>query len=67
MRKIQKDVVYYMAELINPDKEIRLSKEFSEYKWSTMEDACTVVQHHDKYDLFLACYEHLKKIKIIKG
>lgn len=47
-----KQVSYWLAELINPDTEIRLSDEHQDHKWLRMQDACTYAKHYDMQNMF---------------
>ncbi|RNA34382.1 bis(5 -nucleosyl)-tetraphosphatase [asymmetrical] [Brachionus plicatilis] len=51
--KIPKRVVYWIAEMKNADREIKLSDEHIKYGWFRLNDACDIVQ-----------YEEMKKVLI---
>ena len=40
-----KIVIYWLAELVNQKKEARLSKEHQDFKWLTINEACTLVEY----------------------
>ncbi|XP_029049490.1 bis(5'-nucleosyl)-tetraphosphatase [asymmetrical] isoform X1 [Osmia bicornis bicornis] len=42
-----KIVVYWLAELLNPDKPVRLSHEHQAFKWLPLEEACSVAKYED--------------------
>lgn len=42
-----KIVVYWLAELLNLDKPVRLSHEHQAFKWLPLEEACSVANYED--------------------
>lgn len=42
-----KVVVYWLAELLDPEKSIRLSHEHQAFKWLSLEEACVVAKYQD--------------------
>ncbi|KAI4469414.1 diadenosine 55-p1p4-tetraphosphate pyrophosphohydrolase mutt [Holotrichia oblita] len=46
-----KIVVYWLAELINPNAEIKLSSEHTEFKWLDMENLRTYAKYDDMINL----------------
>lgn len=42
-----KIVIYWLAELLNPDKPVRLSDEHQAFKWLPLEEACSVAQYEE--------------------
>ena len=42
-----KIVIYWLAELLNPDKPVRLSHEHQAFKWLPLEEACSVAKYED--------------------
>ncbi|CAD1479386.1 unnamed protein product [Heterotrigona itama] len=42
-----KVVVYWLAELLDPEKPIRLSDEHQAFKWLSLEEACAVAKYQD--------------------
>ena len=42
-----KVVVYWLAELLDPEKPIRLSHEHQAFKWLSLEEACAVAKYQD--------------------
>ncbi|XP_011494250.1 PREDICTED: bis(5'-nucleosyl)-tetraphosphatase [asymmetrical] isoform X2 [Ceratosolen solmsi marchali] len=56
--KKPKVVVYWLAEILNKNKEVTLSHEHQDFKWLTLEDACNlavypemqnILKYFDKY------------------
>lgn len=42
-----KTVIYWLAELINKNKDARLSSEHQEFKWLKLEEACQYARYKD--------------------
>lgn len=45
-----KIVIYWLAELLNHDKSIRLSNEHQAFKWFPLEEACSTAKYADMQD-----------------
>ncbi|KAG7201926.1 hypothetical protein KM043_004636 [Ampulex compressa] len=48
-----KTVVYFLAEILKPDKTIRLSDEHQAYKWLPLEEACTLAKYVEMQKLYM--------------
>lgn len=46
-----KRVIYWLAQLINCNAEVRLSDEHTEYKWLPLKEACALAKYEDAIDL----------------
>lgn len=55
-----KSVVYYLAELTNLDKEVKISHEHKDFKWLPLEEACALAKFAESQDLLKASDEFLK-------
>ncbi|KAK2583886.1 hypothetical protein KPH14_001160 [Odynerus spinipes] len=44
---IPKIVIYWLAELINPDKPVQMSSEHQAYKWLGLQEACSLAGFKD--------------------
>lgn len=53
--------MYWLAELINPDQEVKLSHEHKDFRWLPLEEACTISKYPESIDLLKACHEFLTK------
>lgn len=42
-----KDVYYYLARLRNSEQNVKLSDEHQNLSWSSLQDACNLVKHHE--------------------
>ncbi|XP_068974249.1 bis(5'-nucleosyl)-tetraphosphatase [asymmetrical] [Bombus flavifrons] len=42
-----KIVIYWLAELLDPEKPIRLSREHQAFKWLPLEEACSVAKYKE--------------------
>nr|XP_003708020.1 PREDICTED: bis(5'-nucleosyl)-tetraphosphatase [asymmetrical] [Megachile rotundata] len=42
-----KIVIYWLAELLNPNKPVRLSDEHQAFKWLPLEEACSVAEYEE--------------------
>lgn len=45
-----KVVIYWLAELLNPDRSIRMSDEHQAYKWLPLEKACAIARYQEMQD-----------------
>lgn len=66
IRNAPRIVTFYLAELLDNNKEIKLASEFVESKWVSLQDACDLLKHQDQKDLILTVFEHLKRIKAVE-
>lgn len=58
-----KDVLYWLAELKDPETELTLSDEHQDYRWAGLEDACTLAQYKDMQDTLRAAQQYLETRK----
>lgn len=58
-----KKVVYWLAELINPKAEVKLSDEHQDFKWLKLDEACTYAKYNDLQEAlkFFDNYIHSNK------
>jgi len=56
-----KKVVYWLSELKNPDDQIVLSHEHTDFKWLCFEDACTYSKFPDMIQLMTDADSYLKE------
>lgn len=45
VKNVPKIVIYWLAELLNPDKSVRLSSEHQAYEWLTLNEACDLAKY----------------------
>ncbi|KAK7584328.1 hypothetical protein V9T40_005291 [Parthenolecanium corni] len=57
-----KTVVFWLAELKDPGKDVTLSHEHKDYRWLPCTEACNLAKFQETKDLFEACEEFLKSI-----
>ncbi|XP_068450746.1 bis(5'-nucleosyl)-tetraphosphatase [asymmetrical] [Clinocottus analis] len=55
-----KEVLYWLAELRDPGTAVTLSDEHRDYRWASLEDACTLAQYKDLQDTLRAAQRHLE-------
>jgi len=55
-----KRVVYWLAELTNPETPIRLSDEHREFKWTNLEDGKALVRYADLQATLEDCHQFLR-------
>ena len=48
-----------MAELLNPNQEVKLSHEHKDFKWLPLEEACAIAKYPESIDLLKASHEFL--------
>lgn len=48
-----KIVIYWLAELINPNAKVKLSDEHQDYKWLNIEEACKYAEYKDLQAVFV--------------
>ncbi|TNM88554.1 hypothetical protein fugu_004808 [Takifugu bimaculatus] len=58
-----KEVLYWLAELRDPETELTLSDEHQDYRWARLEDACTLAQYKDMQDTLRAAHQYLETWK----
>nr|XP_034172773.1 bis(5'-nucleosyl)-tetraphosphatase [asymmetrical] [Osmia lignaria] len=56
-----KIVVYWLAELLNPDKPVRLSHEHQAFKWLPLEEACSVAKYEDMQKMLMYFNDYILK------
>jgi bis(5'-nucleosidyl)-tetraphosphatase len=44
---IPKTVIYWLAELLNPDKSVKLSDEHQAFQWLSLHEACHLAKYTD--------------------
>lgn len=54
-----KTVIYWLAELINSNKDARLSEEHQDFKWLPIEEACTLSQYLEMQDALKKCHKYI--------
>ncbi|XP_065202483.1 bis(5'-nucleosyl)-tetraphosphatase [asymmetrical] [Planococcus citri] len=54
-----KAVVYWMAELINPNQEVKISHEHKDFKWLPLKEACDIAKYPESIDLLKASHDFL--------
>lgn len=42
-----KEVLYWLAELKDPETQVTLSKEHQDYRWAGLEEACDLAKHEE--------------------
>ncbi|XP_060898220.1 bis(5'-nucleosyl)-tetraphosphatase [asymmetrical] [Labrus mixtus] len=55
-----KEVLYWLAELKDPGTALTLSDEHQDYRWSRLEDACTLAGYKDLQDTLRAAQRYLE-------
>lgn len=58
-----KDVIYYLARLINGEQKIHLSDEHQNFIWAKLPDACQLVKYNDTQSVLRKAEEFLKESK----
>ena len=54
-----KEVLYWLAELRDPEATVTLSEEHQDYRWAPLEEACSLAQYKDLQDTLKAAQKHL--------
>ncbi|CAL8402741.1 unnamed protein product [Arctogadus glacialis] len=54
-----KEVLYWLAELRDPEASVTLSEEHQDYRWAPLEEACSLAQYKDLQDTLKAAQKHL--------
>ncbi|EZA58428.1 Bis(5'-nucleosyl)-tetraphosphatase [asymmetrical] [Ooceraea biroi] len=44
-KDVPKIVIYWLAELLNPDKSVKLSNEHQDFRWLPLNEACDLVEY----------------------
>lgn len=55
-----KEVLYWLAELKDPETTLTLSDEHQDYRWARLEEACTLAQFKDMQDTLKAAQRYLE-------
>lgn len=55
-----KEVLYWLAELKDPDAALTLSDEHQDYRWARLEEACTLAKYKDMQDTLRAAHRYLE-------
>lgn len=55
-----KEVLYWLAELRDPETALTLSDEHQDYRWARLEEACTLAQYKDMQDTLTAAQRYLE-------
>ncbi|KAF7398441.1 hypothetical protein HZH66_006338 [Vespula vulgaris] len=56
-----KTVIYWLAELINPNQSIRMSSEHQAYKWLGYQEACNLAKYADMQNALTQVNEYINK------
>ena len=59
VRGFNKRVTYFLAELVDPEAEVRLSREHCAFKWVTVEEAKQIANYRDIPVVIQAANEHM--------
>lgn len=62
---MDKRVVYWLAEMKDPEKEIRLSEEHLEFKWVNFQEASTLANYPD-FLVMLGKYQEIVQNCLLK-
>uniref|UniRef100_A0A1A7Y9M2 Bis(5'-nucleosyl)-tetraphosphatase [asymmetrical] n=1 Tax=Iconisemion striatum TaxID=60296 RepID=A0A1A7Y9M2_9TELE len=54
-----KEVLYWLAELRDPETAVTLSNEHQDYRWVQLEEACTLAGYKDLQETLKAAHKHL--------
>ncbi|MEQ2174318.1 hypothetical protein GOODEAATRI_006725, partial [Goodea atripinnis] len=55
-----KQVLYWLAELRNPETAVTLSNEHQDYRWAPLEEACNLAGYRDLQQTLRAAHRHLE-------
>uniref|UniRef100_A0A8P4GIK8 Bis(5'-nucleosyl)-tetraphosphatase [asymmetrical] n=1 Tax=Dicentrarchus labrax TaxID=13489 RepID=A0A8P4GIK8_DICLA len=55
-----KEVLYWLAELRDPEMPVILSDEHQDYRWARLEEACRLAQYKDLQDTLRAVHNYLE-------
>ncbi|KAK7068540.1 nudix (nucleoside diphosphate linked moiety X)-type motif 2 [Halocaridina rubra] len=56
-----KTVIYWLAELRDPNSQVVLSEEHQDYRWLPLTEACTLAGFKDMIHILHECNDYLKK------
>ncbi|KAJ8925297.1 hypothetical protein NQ315_009126 [Exocentrus adspersus] len=56
-----KTVIYWLAELINPNTKIRLSDEHQDYKWLNVDEACKYAEFKEMQEVLVEFNNFIKE------
>ncbi|XP_076751016.1 purine phosphoribosyltransferase family protein Apf [Xylocopa sonorina] len=56
-----KIVIYWLAELLNNEKPVRLSDEHQAFKWLPLEEACQVAEYQEMQDALKKFHDYILK------
>lgn len=56
-----KKVIYWLAQLVNPDAKVILSDEHQDFKWLALEEACKFGKYQDMQDMLKHFDGYIKK------
>lgn len=54
-----KIVIYWLAELVNKNKEARLSREHQDFKWLPIEEACVLSEYSEMQDALKNSHKYI--------
>lgn len=55
-----KEVLYWLAELRDPETELTLSDEHQDYRWARLEEACSLAQYKEMQNTLRAAHRYLE-------
>ncbi|KAM4741925.1 bis(5'-nucleosyl)-tetraphosphatase [asymmetrical] [Anableps anableps] len=55
-----KEVLYWLAELRDPETSVILSEEHQDYRWAQLEEACNLAGYTDLQETLRAAHRHLE-------
>lgn len=55
-----KEVLYWLAELKDPNRALTLSDEHQDYRWARLEEACSLAKYKDMQDTLRAAHRYLE-------
>lgn len=61
VKGVPKTVIYWLAELINPNQSVRMSSEHQAYKWLGYEEACNLAKYADMQGALTEVNEYINK------
>uniref|UniRef100_A0A8C2K1S5 Nudix (nucleoside diphosphate linked moiety X)-type motif 2 n=1 Tax=Cyprinus carpio TaxID=7962 RepID=A0A8C2K1S5_CYPCA len=60
VRGKDKEVIYWLAELRDPNTQVILSDEHQDYRWAKLEEACKLAKYQDLQDTLTAAQHYLE-------
>lgn len=60
VRGKDKDVLYWLAELRDPNTRVILSDEHRDYRWARLQEACELAKYKDLQDTLQAAQRYLE-------